>query len=266
MASIDTHVPEERMQGHWLLASLGKKVLRPGGRELTERMLAAAAPRAEDRMVEFGPGVGMTASVLLAERPMSYVGVDPNPEGRQALQAVLDGHLNARTIDADARDTGLPDASADLVVGEAMLTMAAPETKRAIVAEAARILAPGGRYAIHELGLTEAAADPDDQERSDTSRDISQTVKVAARPLKMAQWRELLEQAGFEVTWSGTAPMHLLKVSRFVADEGVAGTIGFVVRLLRRPQARKRVFAMRKSFAARQHEINAVALVATKKK
>lgn len=29
----------EDMPGHWLLARLGKRVLRPGGRELTEQLL-----------------------------------------------------------------------------------------------------------------------------------------------------------------------------------------------------------------------------------
>lgn len=263
--SIATEVPVERMQGHWLLASLGKKVLRPGGLELTRRMLAAAAPKSADRVVEFGPGVGMTARMLMEIHPASYTGVDPNPEGRPALDAVLSGHPNASVVEADASATGLPDGCADLVVGEAILSMNSPETKRAIVAEAARLLAPGGRYAIHELGLTEAAPTPDNNERSEISKEISQSIKVAARPLKTAQWSALLEQAGFEVTWTGTAPMHLLKLSRFIADEGILGTLRFVVRLLGRPQARKRVLAMRRNFASRQHELNAVALVGVKR-
>ena len=31
----------EKMPGHWLLARLGKRVLRPGGRQLTLRMIEA---------------------------------------------------------------------------------------------------------------------------------------------------------------------------------------------------------------------------------
>lgn len=30
----------EHLQGHWLLARIGKRVLRPGGKKLTGRMLA----------------------------------------------------------------------------------------------------------------------------------------------------------------------------------------------------------------------------------
>jgi hypothetical protein len=33
-------VPVEKMPGHWLLARMGKRVLRPGGLELTQQLLA----------------------------------------------------------------------------------------------------------------------------------------------------------------------------------------------------------------------------------
>lgn len=152
-------VPDARLQGHWLLASMGKRVLRPGGLHLTREMLEAAAPHAGDRIVEFGPGVGLTAAELLAARPPFYVGIEPNTEGRAKLDAVLAGRP-ARVVTAEASATGLDAGSADLVVGEAMLTMSSPQQRRAIVAEAARVLAAGGRYAIHELALADTAPTP----------------------------------------------------------------------------------------------------------
>jgi hypothetical protein len=33
----------EKMSGHWLLAKIGKKVLRPGGKDLTLKMLELLA-------------------------------------------------------------------------------------------------------------------------------------------------------------------------------------------------------------------------------
>lgn len=42
------------MQGHWLLAKLGKRILRPGGRALTAQLLAEAGPAASDDIVELG--------------------------------------------------------------------------------------------------------------------------------------------------------------------------------------------------------------------
>ncbi|WP_206435646.1 class I SAM-dependent methyltransferase [Actinobaculum sp. 352] len=256
---------DHKLQGHWLLASLGKRVLRPGGLGLTRRLLSAAALGGNDRIVEFGPGVGKTATLLLEAHPASYVGVDPNPEGRRQLEAVLAWHSNAQIVVADAAETGLPDGSADLVLGEAMLTMCGPEDKAAIVGEAARILAPGGRYAIHELALTDTAPDPEPStDRGETGRAISREIKVGARPLKIQAWKKLLENAGLTVEWSGTAPMHLLEPSRLVADEGIRGAARFAWRLMHRPEARKRVFAMRRSFRAHGDDLIAVAIVARK--
>lgn len=42
------------MQGHWLLARIGKRVLRPGGEKLTRRMLAEILIAGRD-VVEFAP-------------------------------------------------------------------------------------------------------------------------------------------------------------------------------------------------------------------
>ena len=51
----------EKLQGHWVLARAGKRVLRPGGLELTRQMLSALAIGQRDRVVEFAPGLGVTA-------------------------------------------------------------------------------------------------------------------------------------------------------------------------------------------------------------
>lgn len=263
--------PEERrMQGHWLLAKLGKRVLRPGGIDLTIQLLANAAPTAADRIVEFGPGVGRTASILLDANPRSYVGVDPSPEGRGPLDQVLAAFPQAQVVVADAADTGLPGGEADLVVGEAMLSMQSRQEKQRIVTEAARLLAPGGRYAIHELlrtgDVTGLAGDADDERgsRDPVAKDVSRTIKVGARPLPLDGWQQLLTDAGLEVTWTSQAPMRLLEPSRIIADEGPLGALRFATNLLRNKPARERVLAMRRTFRANAGSLAAIAMVARK--
>ena len=248
-----------RMQGHWLLARLGKRVLRPGGIDLTRRMLAAAKLELGERVVELGPGVGRTAELLLARHPSSYHGVDPNPEGRDQVAAILDKHPGAEYVVADAAATGLPAASADLVVGEAMLTIQSDEHKREIVAEAVRLLAPGGRYAIHELALR---GDRSPAELEAARKELSRTIRVGARPLPLEAWKDLLTDAGLVVEWTGTAPMHLLEPGRLVQDEGLLGAARFWRNVRRTPGARDRVRAMRQAFQLQGELLSAVGMVA----
>lgn len=251
-----------RMPGHWLLARMGKRVLRPGGLELTRTMLAQLAVTNEDQVVELAPGLGTTTRMVLASNPASYVGVERDEAAVRATKRVLrPGRDECRQ--GVASKTGLESASATVVFGEAMLTMHTAEQKAAIIREAHRVLREGGRYGIHELALT-----PDDLSERDTSeiqRALSEAIHVGARPLTVSEWRELLEAAGFEVLSTETAPMHLLEPARLVADEGVLGTLRIAANVLRTPAARRRVLAMRAVFKRYESKMCAVALVARKK-
>jgi 16S rRNA A1518/A1519 N6-dimethyltransferase RsmA/KsgA/DIM1 with predicted DNA glycosylase/AP lyase activity len=128
--------PDDDVQGHWLLARLGKRVLRPGGVGLTTTLLDRAdVPDAD--VVELAPGLGRTAREIVARHPRSYVGVDADPDAAETVRRVVAGH--GTTVVTDAAATTLPDASADVVIGEAMLSMQGDKSKNAIVAEAARL-------------------------------------------------------------------------------------------------------------------------------
>lgn len=249
----------EDVPGHWLLARLGKRVLRPGGLDLTRELLLHARLKGQD-VVELAPGLGRTAAMIIAARPSSYVGVDEDKDAAAIVDKVVSGHGYCRT--ANASETGLPEACADVVIGEAMLTMQGTKTKQAIIAEVVRLLRPGGRYAIHELGLQ--PDDLDEQIDTEIRQALARTIKVNARPLTAASWRELLETHGLVVEWTGTADMALLKPRRNIADEGLLGTARIVRNLLRDAQARKRVLAMRKVFTTHRKSLTGIALVAYK--
>jgi SAM-dependent methyltransferase len=261
--AVRNHAPDvNRQPGHWLLASLGKKVLRPGGLELTRRLLGRLAPGASDRVVEFAPGLGETARQTLAAQPWSYVGVDRERAIAEKLQSQL-GSPSARFIHASAEATGLPPGCATLVYGEAMLSMQTPEQKKRIIAEAYRLLEPGGRYGIHELALL-----PDDVDagvRRELEREMSLNIHVGVRPATLREWKELLVGCGFEVAWQSTAPMHLLEPRRVLADEGVAGVLRILSNVARKPAARRRVFSMRRLFRTYRDHLVAVAMVCVKR-
>lgn len=138
----------------------------------------------------------------------------------------------------NAAETPLPENSATVVYGEAMLTMQGPEQKRGIVREAARLLNPDGRYGVHELCLT--PDDLDDSIRHEIQRALTQSIHVGARPLTAKEWRTLLETEGFEVQTQALRSMRLLAADRLIQDEGWWGALRFAWNLCR---DRKRVSA-----------------------
>lgn len=250
----------DSVAGHWLLARVGKKVLRPGGRELSEWLVAAAALRGR-RVVEFAPGLGLTAELLLKSDPASYTGVDSDPQAIGITRAAIGDR--GELVVAPAQKTGLATASADVVVGEAMLTMQGDPTKRQILAEAGRLLAPGGHYLVHELCLV-----PDTLEeeiKTAIRKDLARSIRVNARPLTVQEWTRLFDDAGFEVERSEQRPMALLETRRLIADEGLGGVARIVVNLLRDADARRRVLAMRKTFTSNSQYLGAVGFVLRKR-
>ncbi|MGH8024243.1 MAG: class I SAM-dependent methyltransferase, partial [Limisphaerales bacterium] len=209
-----------KMPGHWLLARLGKRVLRPGGLNLTRQLLESLAIQPDDWVVEFAPGMGATARMTLKSNPKSYTGIEDDEAAANSVRCFLDGPRQQCLV-GSAENTPLPDQAATVVYGEAMLTMQGTGQKHRIVQEAARLLKPGGRYGIHELCLT--PEDLDAQVKQEIERALSQTIHVGARPLTAAEWRAVLEAEGFKVQAEARRPMRLLEPDRLIQDEGLWG-------------------------------------------
>jgi SAM-dependent methyltransferase len=253
------HRDAAQLPGHWLLARLGKRVLRPGGRQLTGRMLAdAALPGAN--VLELAPGLGKTARSILALGPSSYTGVESDDSAVELTRDAVGDR--GKVIRGEAAHTGLPDASVDVVVGEALLTMQTDPHKAEIVAEAFRVLRPGGRYAIHELALTPDTVD--EKVKTDIRTALARAIKVNARPLTAAEWRTLLTEAGFDVQTVSFAPMALLELRRVVTDEGLPRAVRFVFNIARDGDARSRVLRMRRTFRQHRKSLTAISVVAKK--
>lgn len=249
-------------QGHWILAKMGKKVLRPGGKELTIELINNLSISETDAIVEFAPGLGFTASIALQKKPKSYTGIDLNEEAASILRKKIQGE-NQKIIVGNAADSTLETGKYDKVYGEAMLTMQADHRKSKIIQEAHRILKKGGLYGIHELGLK-----PDsipEETKAQIQKELANVIKVNARPLTVKEWSFLLEKEGFTVEKTITNPMHLLEPKRMIDDEGFFRTLKIGFNILTNPKARKRILAMRKIFRKYENSLNAVAIVVKKK-
>ncbi len=247
----------EKMQGHWALARAGKRVLRPGGLQLTRRMLEALAIGSSDHIVEFAPGLGVTARIVLRKRPVAYWGVERDATAAGYLQKQLAGSV-AQIVNAQADASSLTNACATVVYGEAMLSMQGPEQKARIFREARRLLAPGGRYGIHELCFTPEASNG---VRREIQSELSKEIHVGVHPLSQNEWTDLFEQNAMTVTWSAAVPMHLLEPGRLLQDEGLCGGLRIAWNMATKPVLRQRIIAMRRLFRRYQAYLGAISLV-----
>ncbi|HOR27631.1 MAG TPA: methyltransferase domain-containing protein [Candidatus Sumerlaeota bacterium] len=258
---LDADIPLARLPGHWVLARLGKRVLRPGGLDSTRRLLKALAIGPADRVVEFAPGLGLTARRILGLRPAAYTAVERDESAARRLRDCLTGPA-IQIVNAGAEASGLPDQCAEVVLGEAMLTMQPPEKKAAIVREAARLLRPGGRYGLHEIALLPEAADPATRQR--IRAELSLAIHHGVSPLPVAEWTALLAEAGFVEPRIWLAPFRLLEPSQVLRDEGWLRAARIGVNLLREAEARRRVVEMRRAFRRHQAHLRAVVIIARK--
>ena len=100
-----------------------------------------------DEVVELGPGVG--ANLRYLPPGTRLIAVEPNPHMHPGLRRRAAAHgldLDIRSVVGETVD--LPDASTDMVISSLVLCSVADPHR--VVAEARRILRPGGRYAFLE--------------------------------------------------------------------------------------------------------------------
>jgi len=115
--------------------------------EVEAALLAAFADRRPHQLVDLGTGTGRVLE-LLAARVDHAVGIDLSREMLAVARANLDraGLSHCMVRQGDITQLPLPDLSADAVTIHQVLHYAAEPAR--VVAEAARILAPGGLIVI----------------------------------------------------------------------------------------------------------------------
>ena len=153
------------------------------GQDLNARLLAGAA-HPDDDVIDFGCGTADLARDL-APFVNSVTGLDSSPE---MLDAARRGGVprNLRLRRCDLTDTGLPDAAADLAL--CCLSLVYADDPAAVLAEAHRVLRPGGRLTVLDLLA---------HDRDDFRREMNQ----ARNGFDPKAFKRLLRSAGF------TAPL-----------------------------------------------------------
>jgi ubiquinone/menaquinone biosynthesis C-methylase UbiE len=154
---------------------------------------AVADLQAGEVVLDLGSGGGI--DVLLSAR---RVGPEGKAYGLDMTEEMLDlarrnqaqaGIENVEWLPGTIEEVPLPDASVDVVISNCVINLSAD--KRSVLREAARVLRPGGRFAVSDV-----IADPDMDEATRT--DVEQWTGCVAGALTRAEFEEALGAAGLE--------------------------------------------------------------------
>ncbi len=118
---------------------------------------AKVVPLAAGEVLELGIGMGLNLGYYDADKVQTVTGVDPAPELRAIAEAApRDPRLTVRVEDGTAEALPFADGAFDCVV--CTFTLCSVHDPAAALAEAKRVLKPGGRLLYCEHGL---APEPD---------------------------------------------------------------------------------------------------------
>jgi arsenite methyltransferase len=152
---------------------------------------AVADLRKGETVLDLGSGAG--ADVLISARRVGaagrVIGLDMTDEMLELARAnaAQAGAGNVEFVKGYIEEIPLPDESVDVVISNCVINLAAD--KRKVIAEAARVLRPGGRFAVSDV-----IADPSMDEA--TRVDMAAYTGCIAGALTEREFRDALAAAG----------------------------------------------------------------------
>jgi ubiquinone/menaquinone biosynthesis C-methylase UbiE len=188
----------------------------PGFRQLRDRILDLAEPQAEHTVIDIGSGTGLL-TLAFAERTTHVWAIDSSRAMNDYLRvkALSAGLGNVETVLASAVSLPLVEGLADLVVSNYCFHELRHTDKQLALAEAMRVLKPGGRLVIGDMMFSFNPMQPRDRSvvsaklRTLARRGVpgvARLLKNVARqasgtgehPANAAWWRKALKQTDFE--------------------------------------------------------------------
>ena len=175
-----------------------------------------------ETVLDLGSGAG--ADVLISARRVGptgrAIGLDMTDEMLELAQAnaAEAGVENAEFLKGYIEDIPLPDESVDVVISNCVINLAAD--KRRVLAETARVLRPGGRFAVSDV-----IADPDMDEA--TRADMQEWTGCIAGALTRDEFERALTDVGLEdIEITRHAPRARARELRDRASPQARGALG----------------------------------------
>lgn len=210
--------------GHHFLARLGKTRLRPGGKQATDWLIEKGRFSKDKQVLEVACNICTTAIGLAKTYGCHITGIDLDHSVlEKARRNIHEQGVADRVEVMHGNATRLPfaDASFDIVLNEAMLTMLPLEAKQNAVSEYLRVLKPNGILLTHDVLLRTQ----DEKESACVLEQLRDAIHIKVTPLTQNAWQNLFLQAGFHSTEAMTGDMSLLSPRGLIRDEGLAGAL-----------------------------------------
>ena len=244
--------------GHQVLAAVGKKLLRPGGKQATEQLFTWANFQPGETVLELASSFGESAIALVQRFDVRVVGVEKNPnsviKARENIQkAGLADKI--QIIEGDIFHLEAITEKFDYVLAEAIITMQSSFGKAKLLKAIKDHLKPDGKFLSHEMLLK--------GNKNQVYRVLSQSIRINSQPLTVNEWELACQAAGLTVQQSQTGPMALLNFSKMIEDEGICHTLKMGWKVLTNPPLRQRVGEMRHSFQEYQQDLGHIIFVGT---
>lgn len=253
-------MPQEA--GHTFLARLGKKRLRPGGVAATQWLLSKATITPDTKILEVACNMGTTMVEVGKKYGCHIVGLDLDTEAlEKAKKNISKNHLEERlkVVKGSAFALPFPDASFDIIINEAMLTMLVGKQKNRALSEYFRVLKPGGLLLTQDVCLYEE----DPQKQTAMRAQLSRIIHVGVEPLTVARWQQVVESQGFAVEESN-GPMTLMSPEGMIQDEGIDGVVQIMFNAVKKENS-KMFTEMFNYFRDEKDRMGYIALVCRKK-
>jgi SAM-dependent methyltransferase len=175
-----------------------------GGLDANDALATRAGISQGTRVVDFCAGLGGPARYLAYRYGADVTGIELTParvKGAEELTRLVGLQDNVRVIEGDVMQVPLPDDSGNVVISQEAL-LHVPDKSRAL-AEAYRILKPGGRIAFTDWVAHRPLSDADEG--------LMWRGMAVADLYSLESYSELVRKAGFSV----------LSVEDLTADWGV---------------------------------------------
>ena len=123
-----------------------------GGLAATRETVAALDPKAGDRVLDVGSGLGGPARLIAAQRECEVTGIDLTPEFVEVAQRLTERTElsdRVRFVCADALAMPFDDGAFDAAITQHVAMNIADRAR--LYAEIRRVIAPGGRFALYDV-------------------------------------------------------------------------------------------------------------------